>query len=628
MAKSYRTMGLTGRLDLDAKAYDQALAKSGKKTKDFADKAEKETKEVDKSFAGLGASLGMVGGKFGALGNAAAGVMGTIKSGAGGAATAIAGIGIAAGAATIALRTAWRAYEQYGRVDTLTRRTALAASTDIEGARRVLPQVDKIGSDLAVSSGIPEEQIQPALYDALAVMGNLPDAVEQLELAIDAWWLAGTDIQTGVKTFNDFAQMFGIATEEYLDTTLRFTESSKINKQEFAEFAPQFLGRGAQAGFDLQTQAAIFGATIGRIPKVSMAAARTGEMFSTTSIGEQSKFGRAVAEEVGMTLKEYLESGGDFKTLLLQMQTSLGESRFGALLTSAAASDVINAVINDTTYDRVMSNLEQVRPGMFREQAGFARESSEQSQLTYKQMMDQVWQSIGEAVADDFSGLQDQLVDITENALPAFKLALRGTALASEGANWFLEDPTRLAMFAGQAGYVATGANELRKWLFGSGGGNDDTGSTLGRIAGEAAVEIQGMSAAAQKAQTALMSFHASQYKQAKASAVSVPTLAGWDMIAAGARLAQSAGHYLQGRDASQGLVDQARGIYDYFASQFEQGGLTAKESQTLRAMSSGINRLVALAGEAVDVLEEPESKDLRLYRSDIRSTDDLLVGG
>ena len=111
------------------------------------------------------------------------------------------------------------------------------------------------------------------------------------------------------------------------------------------------------------------------------------------------------------------------------------------------------------------------------------------------------------------------------------------------------------------------------------------------------------------------------------------PKSTSWDAIAAGARLAQSSSHYLQGRPVSTDLINQAMGLRDFFAKQFETGGISSREQGTLNAMLGSINRMKELNAEQLATQEEIEAntspqRDIRLYSSPILATDDLLVGG
>ena len=111
------------------------------------------------------------------------------------------------------------------------------------------------------------------------------------------------------------------------------------------------------------------------------------------------------------------------------------------------------------------------------------------------------------------------------------------------------------------------------------------------------------------------------------------PTSTGWDTIAAGARLATSASHYQQGRPVSTDLINQAMGLRDFFAKQFESGGISSQEQGTLNAMLASINRMKELNAEQLATQEEIEAntspqRDIRLYSSPILATDDLLTGG
>ena len=330
---------------------------------------------------------------------------------------AMLGVAAAVGTVTLAVRGLQAAYDKaseardkFAAVDTLRRRSAIAMGGNFQ---RNLPTVSRMGADLAAQFGISEQQIQPALYDAFSTTENLKEASEVMEIAARNFWLSGTDLQTTVKTFTDNAKIFGVATMDYADAAAFLTTISKLTPEEVAQFAPQFLGRGAALNVSLREQFAQFGTAATRF-RPEQASTRLGEFYNALS-DPNHKLTSALIEFSGQMPSQM----DNMIEQLAALREAVGDDAFAALATGSVG-DIAKVLTDDATYQQMLQKMSGDISGAFDEMSEFMLDGEEVRQQSLNERLENIWKNFGEQVSPHLGTFQEEMAGITERVLPAF----------------------------------------------------------------------------------------------------------------------------------------------------------------------------------------------------------------
>ena len=395
-----KTIPMRGTLSLNTRPFEAALGKAGLKAKGFAT-------GTSKAMLGVAAAVGTV-------------------------TLAVKGL-------QAAYDKASEARDKFAAADTLRRRSAIAMGGNFQ---RNLPTVSRMGSDLAAQYGISEQQIQPALYDAFSTTENLKEASEVMEIAARNYWLSGTDLQTTVKTFTDNAKIFGVATSEYADAAAFLTTISKLTPTEVAQFAPQFLGRGAALNVGLREQFAQFGTAATRF-RPEQASTRLGEFYNALS-DPNHKLTAALIEFSGKMPSQMDDLVGQLGAL----REAVGDDAFAALATGSVG-DIAKVLTDDATYQQMLQKMTGDISGSFEEMSDFMLEGEEVRQQSLKERLENIWKNFGDQVSPQLGDFQEKMMNITEQTLPSFASAIGSLGILLETAAGAVRWGTDLALDIG-----------------------------------------------------------------------------------------------------------------------------------------------------------------------------------
>ena len=386
---------------------------------------------------------------------------------------AMLGVAAAVGTVTLAVKGLQAAYDKaseardkFAAADTLRRRSAIAMGGNFQ---QNLPTVSRMGADLAAQYGISETQIQPALYDAFSTTENLKEASEVMEIAARNFWLSGTDLQTTVKTFTDNAKIFGVATSDYADAAAFLTTISKLTPEEVAQFAPQFLGRGAALNVGLREQFAQFGTAATRF-RPEQASTRLGEFYNALS-DPNHKLTAALIDFSG----EMPSQMDDLVGQLAALREAVGDDAFAALATGSVG-DIAKVLTDDATYRKMLEKMTGDISGSFEEMSDFMLESEELRQQSLNERLENIWKNFGEQVSPMLGDFQEKMMELTEQTLPVLMSSIVGLSglletfaggarFATDAAldmgtyitNWWQKGPLSTAWWGGGANFGAQG---------------------------------------------------------------------------------------------------------------------------------------------------------------------------
>ena len=450
--------------NMESKGFQRGVRSMGVEVRQFASSGQRDLRT-------LSGELGLMGGRFGGLTRAATGAFSGMSAGAKTAAIGIAGVTVAVGALAAAYQTADRASKQFATIDTLRRRTAVAAGGNFQ---RNLPGAGALGQGLATEYGIAEEQIQPALYDAFATTGGWKEAEDLVRIAARNFWLAGVDLQTTAKTFTDNAKLFNISTEEYADATAFITRISKLTPEDVGRFAPQFLGRGQSLGIGLREQLAMFGTATSRF-RPEQASTRLGEFFNALA-DPNHKLTKAFSDFAG-TIPAHMD---DLVGELADFRESIGDDAFSALAVGSVG-DIAKALTDSGVFMEMKNKMSSGIEGVFNEMSDFVMRTEELKQKSIDEQFKEIWKNWGEQIAPELNEFKQSMMDLATQVLPTFGIALttlggtmeviaagarRGADLALDTSAYFSnlweKGPISTAWWGGGADFggqgVATGA--------------------------------------------------------------------------------------------------------------------------------------------------------------------------
>ena len=401
--------------NMESKGFQRGVRSMGVEVRQFASSSQRDLRT-------LSGELGLMGGRWGGVARAATGAFSGMSAGAKTAAIGIAGVTVAVGALAAAYQSADRASKQFATIDTLRRRTAVAAGGNFQAN---LPGAGALGQSLATEFGIAEEQVQPALYDAFATTGGWKEAEDLVRIAARNFWLAGVDLQTTAKTFVDNAKLFDISTQEYADATAFITRISKLTPEDVGRFAPQFLGRGQSLGIGLQDQLAMFGTATSRF-RPEQASTRLGEFFNALA-DPNHKLTKAFSTFAGKLPSAMDDLVGE----LSAFRASVGDDAFSALAVGSVG-DIAKALTEGGVFEEMRDKMGQGIEGVFVEMSDFVMETEELRQKSLDEQIKEIWKNFGETIAPEMNDFKQTMADVVSETLPSFAAAIDALAIGME----------------------------------------------------------------------------------------------------------------------------------------------------------------------------------------------------
>lgn len=402
--------------NMESKGFQRGMRTMGVEVRQFASSGQRDLRT-------LSGELGLMSGRLGGVARAATGAFTGMSAGAKTAAIGIAGVTVAVGALVTAYQAADRASKQFATIDTLRRRTAVAAGGNFQ---RNLPGAGALGQSLATEFGIGEEQVQPALYDAFATTGGWKEAEDLVRIAARNFWLAGVDLQTTAKTFVDNAKLFDISTQEYADATAFITRISKLTPEDVGRFAPQFLGRGQSLGIGLQDQLAMFGTATSRF-RPEQASTRLGEFFNALA-DPNHKLTKAFSTFAGKLPSAMDDLVGE----LSAFRASVGDDAFSALAVGSVG-DIAKALTEGGVFEEMRDKMGEGIDGVFVEMSDFVMKTEELRQKSLDEQIKEIWKNFGETIAPEMNDFKETIMDITKQSLPVLASGLEGLAVVLGG---------------------------------------------------------------------------------------------------------------------------------------------------------------------------------------------------
>lgn len=677
-----RSMGLRAKFFADNKDYNKAADQSGKKTEELGKKGEKATGDIQK---GLAAATGAMEGMTHRIGGVAGQFTRLFSGITSGSATATAGLLAVAGgvaAITSAVKTSMTAIDAYGEQQHAERLVAsqmrgLGGSFSSRNSA-----VKAIMNRLSYESGYDEVPILSAMRQARGMGAGSFNAIENLtregmrlaEIEGDASGDAASKMVTSI------AGVSGAWGGNYGDAADWITRLGEMTGQDvgFLErpIAKSLTGAGLGYGQDFMGGLMTEAFQSGMIPRTAASAV---ENLVTELVKPNSVLGQMFRENLGMpigqasgeqqlkTLKEIAKNTDPQEVNLTTTTAPLWGvlANLNPAIANQFSAGAVSGAADERYGDIVEGSIVSVRRkvkesfGDIMEEIGAAVEDKVLPQLLVfrdflHEFMDsdefkKAANSLGEfsaeilkfgvavmpAVSETLKALLDNLskasgwtkyiqpvvetlgdaVEVVAQPLMAIKELPKAIGEASRG-EW--DKALRTTYGRMIENYSDLFANADAEWALPSLSSGLDQVSVS---ADSAASNIRGLASALESVPNPAAARSMGWQRPA-------PIAAGMETAIAGARLAQSASHFLQGREVSPELVSQATGLKDFFAKQFAADGYTSgKEQQTLNRMQSGIDRMVGLLDEIAGNTE-PSMQDLRLYSSPIMSNDDLLTGG
>ena len=661
------SQGLRSWLFLENKQYNKAAGESGKKTEELGQKGVKATGDISKGMSQVSGVLEGMTYRIGGVAGQFARMFSGITSGSAAATAGLLAVAGGVAAVTTAVKTSMRAIDAYGEQQHAER---LAAS-QMRALGGTFSQrnesVKAIMNRLSDESGYDEVPLLAAMTRARGMGAGSFNAVENLtregmRLAEIEGDQSGDAASKMVTAIAGVSGAWGGSYGAGADWITRLSEMTGQNVS-FLErpIAKSLTGAGLGYGQDFMGGLMTEAFQSGMIPRTAASAV---ENLVTELVKPNSVLGQMFRDRLGMPLAE-----------------ASGETQLQVLKDIAKNTDPQEVNLTTTTAPLwgVLANLNPEIARQF--SAGSVAGSADQryadivegsivsERRKSKEVVGDIMEEIGAAVYDQvlpplavlrdemkawistdaFKHLAESLGDITAKATTlAFRVLPPLVNMVTNFAN---------AIFSvGKVvGHFLKGLDSVRNFsilgfkpfksivspLNAMGEALDYfMGDDWMRELGDALTD--GLKPAADTAAVSVSNLVAEMNKLNSSGGTGgtpqpaySPTTASanWATIAAGARLAQSASHYLQGRGVSTDLINQAMGLRDYFSQQFASGGISDREQGTLNAMLASINRMKELNAQQLATQEEIEAntspqQDMRLYSSPILSTDDILVGG